>query len=211
MANYTPLHEKANVITHAAGFLFGLAALPILLSAVSKSPDTSSFDVVGSVAYSIGFLMVFGFSSLYHYAADERRKGAFKVWDHISIYYLIAGTYTPVIIAFALPEVQKWMLITIWGLALAGTIFKLFFTGKFRVVSTAIYLAMGWMVLAAPSSFQDAVPYDQVFWIATGGVFYTLGVIFYLVKAIPYHHAIWHVFVLGGAISHYICIWKIFT
>lgn len=211
MADYAPSHEKANVITHAVGFLFGMAALPVLVSAVIKSPTTSTFDIVGSLAYMLGFLLVFGFSSLYHYASDERRKGVFKMWDHISIYYLIAGTYTPVIIAFAKPDVKQWMLIIIWGLAFAGTVFKLFFTGKFRLVSTAIYLAMGWMIVAAPASFQEAVPYDQVFWIGVGGVFYTIGVVFYLIKAIPYHHAIWHVFVLGGAISHYICIWKIFT
>lgn len=211
MPDYSPLHERANVITHAAGFLFGLAALPVLISAVAQSPSTTTFDVVGSLAYSIGFLMVFGFSSLYHYAADLRRKGAFKMWDHISIYYLIAGTYTPVIIAFAESEVKQWMLVIIWGLAGAGTLFKLFFTGKFRLVSTAIYLAMGWMVVAAPASFQEAVPGDQIFWIGVGGVFYTIGVVFYLVKSIPYHHAIWHLFVLGGAVSHYICIWKIFT
>ncbi|MCA1764567.1 MAG: hemolysin III family protein [Cryomorphaceae bacterium] len=211
MADYAPTHEKANVITHAVGFFFGLAAMPILISAVYASPNTSMFDIIGSVAYSVGFLMVFGFSSLYHYVSNPKRKGVFKMWDHISIYYLIAGTYTPVIVAFAEGGVKQWMLITIWGLAFIGTVFKLFFTGKFRLVSTTIYLAMGWLIVAAPASFQEAIPDSLVLWIAVGGVFYTIGVLFYLVKKIPYHHAIWHVFVLGGAVSHYICIWKIFT
>jgi hemolysin III len=154
--------------------------------------------------------MVFGFSSLYHFQREPSRKYLMKKWDHISIYYLIAGSYTPFLLAYASEKTAFTMLAVLWGLALAGTIFKIFFTGKFRFVSTGIYLAMGWSIVAAPSEFADAIPDRQFFWIWFGGIFYTVGVLFYLVKKIPYHHAIWHIFVLLGAVAHFVGVWSIF-
>lgn len=210
MSSYTPAHERANVATHLLGFLFGLVALPMLLVAVHDTAWTSAGDVWGAAAYGIGFLMVFGFSSLYHQVTQPHRKGVMKMWDHISIYFLIAGTYTPLLLAYADPADARFMLWLIWGFAAAGTLFKVFFTGRYRLFSTAIYLAMGWMVVIAPASFREALPQEQLWWLAMGGGFYSLGVVFYLVRRIPYHHAIWHVCVLGGAVSHYICIWKVF-
>lgn len=211
MSDYTLNHEKANILTHALGFLFGILGLPFLVSAIRESANSTDSDIVGGVVYGIGFLMVFGFSTLYHAQRRTKPRRLMKIWDHISIYYLIAGTYTPFLLAYADPLDAKAMLWILWGLAFAGTLFKVFFTGKFRLVSTLIYLAMGWMVVFAPSSFKESLPAEQFFWIATGGVSYTIGVLFYLVRKIPYHHAIWHLFVLGGAISHYIGILKIFT
>lgn len=207
MSNYSPAHERANVATHLLGFLFGIIAAPLLVYKVWMYAPENRFLWAGALIYSLGFLMVFGFSTLYHYQNDPRRKGIMKIWDHISIYYLIAGTYTPLLIAFANPDDARSMLLILWGLAAIGTVFKLFFTGKFRLVSTLIYLAMGWMVVLAPASFREALPDEQVWWIAVGGACYTIGVLFYLVKRIPYHHAIWHVFVLGGAICHFMAVW----
>lgn len=211
MSTYSPAHEQANVITHLLGFLFGLLALPLLVLSVYKAGFTTAGDIAGAIAYGIGFLMVFGFSTLYHYVKSPQRKGLMKIWDHISIYYMIAGTYTPLLLIFAAPTDARLMLWVIWGFAAAGTLFKVFFTGKFRFVSTGIYLAMGWLVVLAPSSFKEALPDEQVWWLAAGGACYSVGVLFYLVKRIPFHHAIWHVFVLGGALCHYICIWKVFA
>lgn len=210
MATYSERHEKFNVLTHALGFLFGAFAFPILVYSVASFPDSNAFDVAGSIFYGIGFLMVFGFSSLYHFQREPSRKYLMKKWDHISIYYLIAGSYTPFLLAYASEKTAFTMLAILWGLALAGTIFKIFFTGKFRFVSTGIYLAMGWGIVAAPSEFVDAIPDRQFFWIWFGGIFYTVGVLFYLVKKIPYHHAIWHIFVLLGAIAHFVGVWSIF-
>lgn len=210
MSEYSGAHEQANVWTHFAGFIFGLIALPALVWHITQSPSYTQLDVIGAVVYGIGFLMVFGFSSLYHYQHEPAKKRLMKIWDHISIYYLIAGTYTPFLVHFAEPDVRETFLWILWGLAAFGTIFKIFFTGKWRLISTGIYLAMGWMIIAAPNSFQSSLPDEQVSWIIYGGIFYTLGVVFYLVEKIPFNHAIWHVFVLGGAISHYIGVWKIF-
>lgn len=211
MSDYSLKHERANIVTHVAGFILGLIAFPILFFHALKSPLADIPTLLGIVAYGVSFLMVFGFSSLYHYQRKPERKHLMKIWDHISIYYLIAGTYTPFILAFANKPDTRTMLGLIWVSALVGTAFKVFFTGKYRLVSTLIYLAMGWMIIFSPHSFKDAITDNSVFWIATGGVFYTLGVVFYLVKLIPYNHAIWHLFVLGGAVSHLIGVWGIYS
>ncbi len=211
MSDYAPNHEKANILTHALGFVFGLAAMPVLVYIISENQETTLGDVGGSIAYGIGFLMVFGFSTLYHAQKKIKPRQLMKIWDHISIYYLIAGTYTPFLLAYSTPEDAALMLWIVWGLAFAGTLFKVFFTGKFRLVSTLIYLAMGWLIVLSPDSFKEALPSEQFAWIAIGGASYTIGVVFYLVKSIPFHHAIWHVFVLGGAICHYMGIYKIFA
>ncbi|NEN25063.1 hemolysin III family protein [Cryomorpha ignava] len=210
MSDYSPSHERANIATHIIGFVLGIVAIPFLIYHAVDSDFSNQVTVIGLLIYGVSFLMVFGFSSLYHYHREPKRRHLMKIWDHISIYYLIAGTYTPFILAYANKADVQLMLLVLWTLALAGTIFKFFFAGKFRVVSTAIYLAMGWMIVGAPDSFKDTMTDNSVFWIGVGGVFYTLGVVFYLVKKIPYHHAIWHVFVLGGAVSHLIGVWGIY-
>jgi hemolysin III len=210
MSDYGPAHEKANIATHLIGFLFGVIAIPILLFAVVSSPFTGAIDVVGVIVYGIGFLMVFGFSSLYHFHQKPARRRQMKMWDHISIYYLIAGTFTPFLLAYAAPEDARLMLYILWGIAIGGTLFKVFTTGKYRLVSTLMYLAMGWLVIFSPESFQSSVPENGVFWIISGGVAYTAGTVFYMVKKIPFHHAIWHVFVLAGAVCHYVGVWGIY-
>ena len=210
MPSYSPAHERANIITHFAGFCLGIVLLPALFVHVSHSDSAGISQLMGSLVYGISFLMVFGFSSLYHYQGEPAKKHLMKIWDHISIYYLIAGTYTPFIVIYANHHDALLMLWILWSLALAGTIFKIFFTGKFRIVSTFIYLGMGWMILAAPEPFRNAMSDQSIFWIGVGGLFYSVGVIFYLVRRIPFHHAIWHVFVLAGAISHFIGIWNLF-
>lgn len=206
---YTGAHERANTLTHLAGFIFGLVAFPLLVQHI-LSGDARPLDPIGAVVYGIGFLMVFGFSSLYHYHREPARKRLMKIWDHISIYFLIAGTYTPLLLHYATPEVQTWMLGVLWGLTAFGTVFKIFFTGRFRLISTAVYVAMGWLIVLAPASFRQAIPDEQVLWIIIGGACYTIGVVFYLVEKIPFNHAIWHVFVLGGAISHFMGVWLMF-
>jgi hemolysin III len=210
MSSYSPAHEKANTFTHFLGFVFGLLAIPFLVLSVQTADFSTTSQVLGAMAYGLGFLMVFGFSTLYHLAKSEMRKGLMKIWDHISIYYLIAGTYTPLLLVYAAPDDARLMLWVVWGFAAAGTLFKIFFTGKFRLVSTALYIAMGWLVVFSPQSFKESLPDEQVWWLAAGGVCYSIGVVFYLVKHIPYHHAIWHVWVLGGALCHFVCIWKVF-
>lgn len=209
MLSYTPAHERANVISHLIGFCFGLIAIPLLLFRVGTADGSTGSMFMAVLVYGVSYLMVFGFSTLYHFQGEPTRKRVMKIWDHISIYYLIAGTFTPFLVAYATDKDAVLMLWVLWLLALAGTVFKVFFTGRFRIVSTLIYLGMGYLIFAAPDSFLEAMSDDSVFWIGLGGVFYTGGVLFYLVRKIPFHHAIWHIFVLAGAVSHFIGIWRL--
>ncbi len=208
MSEYNVEHERLNVATHLVGVAFGLIGFPILVARFVLTSEIPWWMAVGAALYGLTFLMVFSFSSLYHAEKSEKKKVLFKIWDHVSIYFLIAGSYTPFLLMYSEGSDAYWMLAVMWGLALVGTVFKLFYTGRFRVVSTGIYLAMGWLIVFAPESFKANMPDVQILWIAIGGGFYTLGVLFYLVKRIPYHHAIWHVFVLAGAIAHFIAVWK---
>ncbi|MEX0312675.1 MAG: hemolysin III family protein, partial [Allomuricauda sp.] len=129
-----------------------------------------------------------------------------RVLDHISIYYLIAGTYTPVCLT-TLIDSKGWLLLySVWGIALFGTVLKLFFTGKFEVFSLLLYGVMGWLVIIDYPFLSENISSKGLFYLALGGAFYTIGILFYAIKKIPYNHLIWHFFVLGGAISHWLMI-----
>ena len=136
----------------------------------------------------------------------EKRKHYFRIIDHISIYLLIAGTYTPVLL-ITLEKSLGWPLFwTVWGIAAFGVILKLFFTGRFEIFSTLLYLVMGWLIVFDFTNLSEAIGSKGVLWFFAGGLFYTVGIIFYAIHRIPYNHVIWHLFVLGGAIGHFFMI-----
>ncbi len=186
--------ERANVLTHAPGALFGIIGLPLLQSLGGSW---------ATLVFSLTFIFMLSASSIYHWHADENQKRKWRVVDHISIYCLIAGTYTAFIIEFMNNSRGALILEILWGCVLVGSILKIFFTGRFKVVSTIIYLIMGWMAIFAIGDFLELIPTQILIWIGIGGVFYTVGTLFYLWKRYEYHHAIWHLFVLGGALSHW--------
>ena len=193
--------EIANSITHGLGAIFFLIAIPVLLA---YSAIYASKPFIWSIAlYSFGLLMVYFSSTLYHSIQHEKTKKALRVLDHISIFMLIGGTYTPVILSCLPESTSAPFLIILWILIIIGCIGKLFFTGKYRLFSTIFYLAICWMALFEINSLFHSMPGYSFYVLITGGLLYTIGVVFYLWKAINYNHAIWHVFVLGGSISHY--------
>lgn len=196
--------ELANSITHFFGFLFGVICIPILISYSTFADNNAA--VVGASIFGFSFLMVYGFSTLYHSVSHPQIKLVLKTMDHISIYFLIAGSYTPFILLFLYNSSGVLLLSILWGLTLLGVIFKIFFIKKFNILSTLIYVAMGWLIVAFPSGLLSVLPHETFVMIAAGGVSYTLGVIFYLWKKMTYHHAIWHIFVLGGSICHYVAV-----
>ena len=199
-----PREERINSITHMLGVLFGLAAIPILIyNALNKG---SSWVVAGTVIYGISFLMVFTFSTLFHRQQQGKMRELFKKLDHISIYYLIAGTYTPFILVFVNNSFGLTLLAVLWGLAALGTLFKVYFTGRFEILSVLIYVAMGWMLLVGGNRFFAEMPYSIATLIVCGGCLYSIGVIFYIWKLHTYHHAIWHLFVLIAAICHFTAV-----
>ena len=208
MQTFTPemrlKQELVNSIMHGFGILFGIISIPILIAFSAKGDNING--IIGSSIYGFCFLMVFTFSTLYHGFQHEKVKRALKILDHISIYYLIAGTYTPLILIYNNNSFGITLLCVLWSLTILGTIFKVFFCGRWDVVSTVIYLLMGWSMLAGGSSFFESMPNSVLQMVIAGGIIYSLGVIFYLWDRYFYSHALWHLFVLAAAICHYVAI-----
>ena len=198
----SPFEEKLNAITHALGAVLGIAALVLLIVFDTHKTSWSRFSVI---VYGLSIIILFSASTLYHAVKNENKKHYFRIVDHISIYLLIAGTYTPVLL-ITLNHSLGWTLFwVVWGIAAFGVVLKLFFTGRFEVFSTLLYLVMGWLIIFDFSNLSNAIG-NGILWLFAGGMAYTLGIVFYVVHRIPYNHVIWHVFVLAGAICHFFMI-----
>lgn len=206
MEEFSKEQERVNASSHFVAAAIGLIAIPLLVWVVMRSPDASNGDLLAVLVYGVGFVLVFTFSALYHFFSRPKMKHRFEIWDHIGIYFMIAGTYTPLIIAFAEREDQVWMLAGIWSLAAMGSVFKLFFPARFRILSMLVYVVMGLLWFVAPQSFLEAIPAMQFNWILAGALVYTAGLLFYLWAFFKHHHAVWHLFVFGGAACHYVGI-----
>lgn len=204
MNKQLPLEEKLNAITHGVGAFLGIIGLGFLIYYDTNKTPFSLFSVI---VYGSSVVILFTASTLYHLAIDQKKKYYLRITDHISIYFLIAGTYTPVLL-ISLVDSLGWILFyLVWAITALGIVMKLFFTGKFEVFSTLMYLAMGWLIVFDLSSLADKINEGMVFLIA-GGVAYTVGVVFYTFERIPYNHVIWHLFVLIGAFCHFLMIFN---
>ncbi|MGF1555839.1 PAQR family membrane homeostasis protein TrhA [Paucihalobacter sp.] len=200
----THKEELLNAYTHGLGALLGIAGLILLLLKNNSEVPFSTFSVV---VYGISIIVLFSASTLYHSVRKERQKHYFRIVDHISIYFLIAGTYTPVLL-ITLADTRGWLLFwVVWGIAAFGVILKLFFTGRFEVFSTLLYLLMGWLIIFDFSNLSEAIGPNGILWLFIGGLSYTIGIVFYAIQKIPYNHVIWHLFVLGGALGHFFMIY----
>lgn len=196
--------ELANALTHGIGLIASLCGGAVLITLAARMGD--GWQLAGAVVYSLSMLLLYSASTLYHSSRDVAIKSRLKVLDHCAIYILIAGTYTPVTL-ISLRGPIGWVLFgVVWTLALSGIVFKLFYTGRFKRVSTILYIAMGWLALFAIKPVMHALTTTALLWLVVGGIAYTLGTIFYLNRRIRYAHAIWHVFVLLGSVSHFISI-----
>jgi len=205
METLKELHrEMANALTHGMGILFGVASIPVLSAIGAKTGNIPG--IVGATIYAFCFLMLFTFSTIYHSIQDKEVKKILRTFDHVSIYFLIAGTYTPFLLIYMLDSFGITLLSIQWLLVLFGIIFKVFFTGRFRFASTLIYVAMGWLLLVGGNKFFVVLPTSVLVMVMIGGGLYTLGSIFYLNRKIYHHHAIWHLFVLSAAICHYVAV-----
>lgn len=203
MRKQSKAEENLNALSHGLGVLLSLVGLILLVAFLE---DRSAINTFSVVVYGFSLLLLFSASTLYHSVRNEKHKHYFRIVDHISIYILIAGTYTPVVL-MALQDSLGWELFwLVWGIAAVGTILKLFFTGKYEIFSTLLYLVMGWLIVFDFGNLSDFIGPNGVLLLFAGGMCYTLGIVFYVIERIPYHHVIWHVFVLGGAISHFLMI-----
>lgn len=200
---YTKTEELWNTISHALGIALGIAGLVLLLVFDSNKTEYSTMSVL---IYAISVVILYSASTLYHAVSHVKWKPILRKLDHISIYFLIAGTYTPVAL-ISLESGSGWTLFwTVWGIAAFGTILKIFFTGKFETISLLLYLVMGWLIVFDIGSVTQVQSTLGLTLLALGGACYTLGIIFYVGQRIPFNHAIWHVFVLAGSIFHFFFI-----
>ena len=197
-------YETANALIHGIGVLFGVASMPVLSSLAVKTGNIPY--ITGVTIYAFSFLMTFSFSALYHSVGDINTKKNLRTLDHISIYILIAGTYTPFLLIYMFTGFGITLLAVQWSLVVIGTIFKLFYTGRFKLFSTLVYIAMGCLLFVGGKTFFVVMPAPVSIWLMIGGGLYIFGCIFYLNKKINYHHAIWHLFVLSAAICHYVAV-----
>ncbi len=196
--------ELASALTHGLGATAALAGGAVLITLAALHGD--GWQLGASIVFGVALLLLYIASTLYHSIHHSVIKGRLKVFDHCAIYVLIAGTYTPFTLIGLRGSVGWWLFGTIWALALAGVVFKLFYTGRFKKLSTLIYVAMGWLIMVAAKPMFAALDTWTLGWLIAGGAFYTLGTFFYHRPSMRYSHAIWHLFVLGGSISHYVAV-----
>lgn len=198
--------EKWNAYSHAFGILLAIVGTLLLFK---KALDEIPYLKGSLIAYCLSLVLLFVASTVYHAVQNPKLKKKLRILDHISIYYLIAGTYTPVCLTVLLPS-KGWLLFyLVWGIALFGTVLKIFFTGKFEVFSLVLYGVMGWLIVIDLPYLMGHMSSTGMLYLGLGGAFYTIGILFYAVKKIPFNHLIWHFFVLGGAVSHWVLIYGI--
>jgi len=203
VSGQTGAEEFANTLTHALGFLFSLIALPILIFDASHN---GLVHIVSNTIFGLSMALLYGASTSYHFAICPFKKRTMKIIDHSFIYLLIAGTYTPFMLVVLKNSFGFALLAIVWIMAAIGIVFKLFFTGRFRVASTLAYLAMGWVAVIAFPYLVERVSAMCLSLMAVGGISYTLGTIFYLWRSLPFNHAVWHLFVLTGSVCHFAAI-----
>ena len=200
---YSAADELASAITHGLGVVLSVAAGAVLITLAALTGDP--WTITGASVFVGTLVLVYTSSTLYHAIPYESAKAKLKTLDHCAIFGLIAGTYTPFLIGGLRGPWGWWLFGIIWALAAAGIVFKLFFTGRFKVVSTLIYVAMGWLVVVATGPLRAELPGSTLAWLVAGGLAYTAGTIFYLAR-FRFAHAVWHGFVLAGSVCHFAAV-----
>ena len=203
---YSRSEEATNIITHAIGFILGIAALVLMVVRASVHGD--AWHIVGASIFGAGLVILYAASTIYHSVRGVKARKVFRVIDHATIYVLIAATYTP----FALVTLNGWVGWTIfgivWGLAVTGIVLKVFFTGRAEVLLTLMYVAMGWMIIFAIKPLLENLASAGLAWLLAGGIAYTVGAIFYGINKLKFNHAIFHLFVLAGSICHFVSVYS---
>lgn len=206
MQGYPLAEEVANSISHGLGCLFGIVGLVLLLDKAAVM-NAGLAAIVSSSLYGGSMILLFLASTLYHAVSHPRAKRALKKVDHCAIYLLIAGTYTPFLMVGLQSPLAYGLMAVIWGLALLGIIFKLTIAERLKVLSLVTYLCMGWLSLIVVFQLAMKLSAGGIWLLALGGIVYSLGVIFYVARRVPFNHAIWHAFVLGGCVCHFCAIY----
>lgn len=200
--NNLPINEKVNVITHGTGLLISLLLSPFLLLS-----ESISIQFLGLCVFIFGLVFMYFSSTFYHLANKDVRKNRWRIVDHISIFLLIGGTYTPFIFYYYNTRAGLIFLGIHWLIILTGILFKLIFKTRFEIVSLVLYLVLGWMVLFIYDEISKGMTDAVKFWLMAGGLSYTIGVFFYVKTSIQWNHAIWHIFVILGSAGHFIALY----
>jgi hemolysin III len=203
---YSPAEERINISSHALGLALSIVAL-LLLVLRARSYDNALYTLSFSV-FGASLICLYLASTLYHSAKTQRLRTRLRIVDHATIYILIAGTYTPFCL-ITLSGPTGWAVFAVsWGLAAAGLVLKLFFTGRFQLLSTLMYVFMGWIVIFVVKPMIANLPLEGLVWLIVGGISYTTGAVIYSIKKIPFNHAIFHLFVLAGSFCHFIAVYQ---
>ena len=202
---YSPTEEKLNIWSHAFGIFLSIIALVLLI--IKAVQQDNIWMMISFPIFGVSLILLYLASTLYHASKEPQKRFKLKVFDHAAIYVLIAGSYTPFTLV-SLNGETGWLIFSmVWVMAFTGIILKLFFTGRFKVISTAMYVLMGWLIIFY---FQDLTAHlheKGVFYLILGGVLYTIGAILYSIKKIKFNHAIFHFFVLAGSFCHFLSIY----
>lgn len=210
VSEYCDIEERANAITHGLGVVLGVVGL-ILLLIRAFDYQADMLTIASMAVYGSSIILLFLASTLYHSITTEKTKRLLKTLDHCAIYLLIAGSYTPFLLVSLRTPLAMGLMAVIWGIALVGIIMKIAFVYRFKRLSLMTYLAMGWLSLVVVYQLAMNIEMGGLVLLALGGVIYSLGVIFYVAKRIPYNHAIWHLFVLAGCACHFFAIYLYVT
>lgn len=199
--------EKANWITHAFGIAFSAVTIPFMIAYALQNSSVST--IWGVSVFGFAMLMVYMASTIYHATKPNTpAKRILRVWDHICIFVMIAGSYTPLVMKYIDTPTAVLFLGVMWGIVVLGSILKIFFTGKYLLLEVIIYIGLGCMLVFIIKPLVANIPTEIFTYIVAGGLFYGVGVAFYLWKKLNYHHAVWHVFVLAGTVTHFVAIYK---
>jgi hemolysin III len=202
---YSPLEERINILSHAVGLLISMVATVLLVTRASSYGN--AWHIVSVAIFGASLIALYAASTTYHSATRADLRARLRVIDHATIYILIAGTYTPFSL-ITLNGAVGWTIFAFsWGMAIIGIILKLFFTGRFNLVSTLMYVFMGWIIILAVKPLIANLSPEGLFWLVAGGMSYTIGAIIYSIKKVPLNHAIFHLFVLGGSICHFVAVY----
>ena len=197
--------EIANFVSHTVGA--GLAILGFIMLIIRAAWFNNIPAIISYIIFSLGLMVLYTMSSIYHGLKPSKAKNVFEILDHSSIYFLIAASYTPFLVLGLKSKMGITLLIIQWVICALGITFKAFFTGKFKGISTIVYLIMGWMIVFSWNELISKVSPISIIFLVTGGILYSLGTIFYMWKVCKFNHMIWHIFVILGSIAHYIAIW----
>jgi len=203
----TNTEEWFNTISHGIAALASTVGFVVLV--ILGNSSELSFTLFSAIVFGVSLVLLYTFSTIYHGARNEKTKKAFQILDHCGIYLLIAGTYTPVLLV-SIGGTTGWVIFGVqWTIALIGLVIKIFYTGKFDLISTLMYALMGWMIVIRWQDLVDSIPSAALTLLLAGGISYTVGIVFYLIDTrVKFSHFIWHLFVIAGSLLHYIMIVK---